>query len=648
VRQSSSLQWKLTGIVAVGSVLTGVLAAAGFSWWDLNRSGDRMGAEVAAVANIVGDQVGPAVVLGDTKAAGEILNSLRTDNRIRNAVLYDGRGTCFVAFHRHPSKTCPPRRPDGISRDADALVITRPVTVGEDRVGTMLLEANAPSLGAVLQDHVQGAGLIVIFSLLVAALLAVVLQVRVTGPILAIASVAERMARTHRFGERVRATDEIGVLGNSFNTMLDEIERRDAELAQQREQLEQEVAKRIRINEALRQAKEKAEEAARLKSEFLANMSHEIRTPLNGVTGMITLALDKSLDPEAREQLDIAQNAAFSLTTILNDILDLSKIEAGKMLIESVRFDFQNVLRECMQIFDIRAREKNLRLELIIAPDCPVWVLGDPVRLRQVLMNLLGNAVKFTPAGEVQLRVINQEWQQRFEFHDTGIGIPREKLDAIFEPFTQADGSHTRRFGGSGLGLTITRRLVKLMGGRLWAESRPGTGSTFYVELPLIASSPATQATGTETSSPTESLPPLHVLVAEDNVVNQKVACGLLKRQGSTVVLAVNGEEAFGCFLRDRFDLILMDVQMPQVDGLEAAAMIRNEEQRRTLPRTPIIAVTAHASLVQHDQCIAHGMDAVVTKPVDRATLLLAIRTVLASNVAADSGAASQIPQLSP
>ena len=609
-----------------------------------------MGAEVAAVANIVGDQVGPAVVLGDTKAAMEILNSLRTDNRIRNAVLYDGRGACFVAFHRHPSKTCPPRRPDGISREAGALAITRPVKVGEDRVGTMLLEANTPSLAVVLQDHVQGAVLIVIFSLLVAALLAVVLQARVTGPILAIASVAERMARTHRFGERVRAqsTDEIGVLGNSFNTMLDEIERRDAELAQQREQLEQEVAKRIRINEALRQAKEEAEEAAHLKSEFLANMSHEIRTPLNGVTGMITLALDKSLDPEAREQLDIAQNAALSLTTILNDILDLSKIEAGKMLIESVRFDFQSVLRECMQIFDIRAREKNLRLELIIAPDCPAWVLGDPVRLRQVLMNLLGNAVKFTPAGEVRLHVINQGWQQRFEFHDTGIGIPREKLDAIFEPFTQADGSHTRRFGGSGLGLTITRRLVKLMGGKLWAESRPGTGSTFYVELPLIASSPATPVAETETSAPADSLPPLHVLVAEDNAVNQKVACGLLKRQGSTVVLAVNGEEAFACFLKDRFDLILMDVQMPEVDGLEAAAMIRDEERRRTLPRTPIIAVTAHASRVQHDQCIAHGMDAVVTKPVDRAALLEAIRAVLASNAAPDSSAAFQIPQLSP
>ncbi len=497
----------------------------------------------------------------------------------------------------------------------------------------MLLAANLPSIPAILGRYLRGAALIVALKLLMAAMLVAILQSRVAGPILAIAKVARRMAEQPGLGERARvdSTDEVGVLASSFNTMLDRIERRDRELARQRELLEQDVVERSRVNDELRQAKDKAEEAARLKSEFLANMSHEIRTPLNGVTGMISLVLDRCSDQEEREQLQVAQNAALSLTSILNDILDLSRMEAGKLAIESVVFNLQQTLHECLGIFDVAVREKNLHLALSLQPDCTGWVRGDPVRLRQVLVNLIGNAVKFTLQGEVQLSVrAHAPGIVEFEVRDTGIGIPREKLDSIFEAFTQADGSHTRKFGGSGLGLAITRRLVLLMGGHLSASSEPGLGSTFSVELPLTAASPLERQPERVSGPPAAGLPKLNVLVAEDNPVNQKVTSGILRRQGWAVRMASNGDEAYQAFLHDRYDLILMDVQMPEKDGLEATTLIREEERRRALRPTPILAVTAHAARVQHEQCLAHGMDAVVTKPLDLAALLSAISAVLA------------------
>lgn len=635
MKQFSSLRWKLTLLIIGGSVMTAVISAAGFSWWDLKRFWEHIGAEISAVGNIVADQVAPALVFNDPKSADEILNSLRSDERIRHAVLYSKTKTCFAAFGRDSVKSCPPVPRDGIQRQSGALTITRPVLVGEDRVGTLMLAANVPSMSAFLQQYVSGAALILMLSLVVAAALAIILQSRVSSPILAIATVARRMAEVHRFEERVTVTssDEVGVLANSFNSMLDEIVRRDDQLADHRKQLELEVAERGRVNAELLQAKEKAEQVAKLKSEFLANMSHEIRTPLNGVTGMIILALDRCTDTTQSEQLCAARTAAESLTSIVNDILDFSKIEAGRMSIESIGFSVRDTVRESLRLFDLNVREKGLKLEATIAAECPGWVQGDPVRLRQILVNLLGNAVKFTSAGGVHLAVgPKANGVLRFEVADTGIGIPQEKLASIFDAFTQADGSHTRRFGGTGLGLAITRRLVTLMGGSLWAESEPGHGSRFIVELPLAATQDNSQAPSKAQAASKHQLPMLHVLVAEDNPLNQRVACGLLKRQGWTVSLAGNGAEAYSCFLREQFDLILLDVQMPEVDGLEAAQMIRSEEVRRGLKRTPILALTAHTSKAEHEQCITHGMDGVVTKPVNVATLLESISGVVKPN----------------
>ena len=633
MRQSSSLRRKLLTITILGSLLTAMIAAAAFTYWDLKRFWAQTGDEVTALASVVGDQVGPALMLNDAKAADEILASLRSDSRIREAVLYAGHGDCFASFQREPAGRCRPQGEDGIRRHSESIVILRPIIAAGERVGTIRLVAKLPSVGSVLYQYLRGAALIVALKLLMAAILVAILQHRVARPILAIARTAQAMAESHSFRQRVRveSTDEVGVLASSFNTMVDEIVRRDAELAQHRQRLEQEVVERSLVNQELRKAKDKAEEAVRLKGEFLANMSHEIRTPLNGVTGMITLALDRCEDREARDQLELAKSAAMSLTAILNDILDLSRVEAGKLKIDSVPFNLREMLHDVLRIFEQAVKEKGLRLTIDVAPDCPQNVLGDPVRLRQVLINLVGNAVKFTLQGAVGVAVsAPAPGMLCLEVRDTGIGIPKDKLEAIFEAFTQADGSHTRRFGGSGLGLTITKRLVTLMGGQITAQSEPGTGSRFSVVLPLEAAPADERNLALRDTVPLSTLPKLHVLVAEDNLVNQKVAAGILKRKGWTVTVASTGRQAHQAFLANHFDLILMDVQMPELDGLESSTLIRQEEQLRSLARTPIIAVTAHASSAQHEQCIAHGMDAVVTKPIDITALFETIHRVVA------------------
>ncbi len=638
MRQSSSLGRKLLIITIAGSLFTAMIAAAAFTYWDLKRFWEQTHAEVTDLASVVGEQTAPALMLNDPKAATEILGSLRSDNRIREAVLYGARGDCFASFHHQPDDGCGPQGEDKIRWRSRVVVISRPITAGGERLGTIQLAANMPSAASVLYQYLRGAALIVILKLLMAAILVSIVQHHVARPILAIARTAQEIAQSHNFRQRVSvdSTDEVGVLASSFNTMVDEIVRRDGELARQRERLEQEVVERSLVNQELRRAKDRAEEAVRLKGEFLANMSHEIRTPLNGVTGMITLALDDCEDEETRERLQLARSAALSLTTILNDILDLSRMEAGKLKIESVPFALQDLLRECLCIFEQAVQEKRLRLTMDLAASCPARLIGDPVRLRQVLINLVGNALKFTLEGEVHVAVsAPTHGVLRFEVCDTGIGIPKDKLEVIFEAFTQADGSHTRRFGGSGLGLTITRRLVTLMGGEISAQSEPGAGSVFSVVLPLAAA-PAADTAASETPAPVAvcDLPKLHVLVAEDNVVNQKVAAGILKRKGWTVTLASTGRQAHQAFLKCHFDLILMDVQMPELDGLESSRMIRREEELRSLKRTPIIAVTAHASHAQHEQCIAHGMDAVVTKPIDMTALFDTIQRVVTPSTA--------------
>ena len=388
---------------------------------------------------------------------------------------------------------------------------------------------------------------------------------------------------------------------------------------QLRRQVRVQISRIAEQNAELEKAKVKAEESSRLKSEFLANMSHEIRTPMNGVMGMTEILLDSEVTAQQRSDLLIVRSSAESLLTVLNDILDFSKIEAGKLALDPISFDLRATIENTVKSLTYLAQQKGLEVLCEIAPETPECVVGDPTRLRQILVNLLGNAVKFTERGEVGVHVSVEQTAGisttlHFIVSDTGSGIPSAKHNAIFQAFTQADASTTRKHGGTGLGLTISSRLVAIMGGRIWLESQPGSGSRFHFTAQFGMAPSQTHQTP-RPGIVLASLAGLNILVAEDNTVNQQLIRRLLEKRNHRVVIAGDGRDAVSAVEREDFDLIFMDVQMPGMDGLEATAAIRNIE-KATGKHRQIFAMTAHAMNGDRERCLAAGMDGYIAKPI--------------------------------
>ncbi len=461
-------------------------------------------------------------------------------------------------------------------------------------------------------------------------------------------SLLERIARLEKINavliDRVERTidsqGEAYALFESNILMQQVVRERTEELAEANRSLQTEVAERRRVEEEMRRARDMAEAASQAKSQFLANMSHEIRTPLTALIGFAEALRDDGLDAtEASEAVEIIHRNGTHLLAIINDILDLSKLESGEFRIEESACDPVGAAPEVVAMLSQQASALGLRFELSEGEDASAEIATDRLRLRQVLVNLIGNAIKFTPEGVVRVRVERRDGAGEaprvcFEVEDNGPGMDGATLARVFDPFFQGDGSMTRRHGGVGLGLSISRRLAEALGGTLTATSTPGQGSTFVLELPGLA--PATRAQP-EPPKPTEAVASTastgsRILLVEDGTDNQRLLSHLLRREGWSVDLASNGAEALACIAshESAFDVILMDMQMPVMDGYGATRRLRAAGVR-----TPVIALTAHAMEGDRERCLEAGCDEYLTKPVDRGTLAETVRRALARRPAA-------------